>query len=93
MKNPKRAIPLSIIITLIIVAISYCGVSAVITLMMPYYMLDANTPFPTAYDYVGLEWAKYIVVVGAIASLATWFVYSPQDLYTSFMSNHQTMQI
>jgi hypothetical protein len=42
--------------------------------MMPYYMLDANTPFPTAYDFVGLQWAKYVVIVGAIASLATWFV-------------------
>lgn len=37
-KNPKRNIPLSIVLTLIVVLLAYVGVSIVLTLMVPYYM-------------------------------------------------------
>ena len=40
--------------------------------MIPYYMLDPDVPVTQAFKYVGLEWASYVVAVGAIASLATW---------------------
>lgn len=36
-KNPKRNIPLSILLTLIVVLAAYVGVSIVLTLMIPYY--------------------------------------------------------
>lgn len=36
-KNPKRTIPLAIILTLFLVTLSYCGVASVLTLMWPYY--------------------------------------------------------
>jgi amino acid transporter len=36
-KNPKRNIPLSIVLTLVVVLIAYVGVSVVLTLMIPYY--------------------------------------------------------
>ncbi len=42
--------------------------------MIPYYIIDPNIPIPQAFDYVNLGWAKYIVSIGAIASLATWLV-------------------
>lgn len=70
-RNAKRTIPLSIIITLIIVSLSYSSVSAVLTLMIPYYILDVNTPITQAFEYVGFSWAKYVVSIGAIASLAS----------------------
>jgi amino acid transporter len=70
--NPKRNIPLAICLTLITVAILYCGLSAVLTLMIPYYYLDADTALAHAFEYVGLDWAKYIVTTGAAISLATW---------------------
>lgn len=43
--------------------------SAILTLMMPYYALDLNTPFTHAFQYVGYNWAQYAVSCGAIISL------------------------
>ena len=40
--NPKRNIPLSILITLTVVSVLYCFLSAVLTLMIPYYLIDAG---------------------------------------------------
>ena len=44
-KNPRRNIPLSIIITLIVVTVLYCGLSGVLTLMIPYYLLGNRNDF------------------------------------------------
>jgi hypothetical protein len=44
--------------------------------MIPYYLIDTHAPYPSAFSYVGYDWAKYIVSVGAIVSLSTWFVFS-----------------
>ena len=71
--NPKRNIPLSIVVTLFVVSICYCSSSIVLTLMIPYYLIDSNVPLPQAFDYVHLNWAKYVASAGAIASLATWY--------------------
>lgn len=37
-KNPKRAIPISIIASLFIIFLAYFGTSVVVTLMVPYYL-------------------------------------------------------
>lgn len=37
-RSPKRSIPLSILITLLVVLLAYIGVSIVLTLMIPYYL-------------------------------------------------------
>ena len=73
-KNPKKALPLSILITLIVCSIAYLGVAIVVTLMIPYYLIDIHAPFPSAFAYVGYDWAKYVVSIGALISLSTWFV-------------------
>jgi cationic amino acid transporter 3 len=71
--NPKRNIPLAIMLTLLICSILYIGISLELTLMIPYYQIDVYVPFPQAFSYVGLNWASVVVSVGACATLLTWF--------------------
>ncbi|GLV35940.1 uncharacterized protein CBL_09842 [Carabus blaptoides fortunei] len=68
-KNPKRAIPIAIIVSLLIIFLSYFGTSAVVTLMWPYYLQDSNAPIPHVFAEIGWDWAKWIVSIGGIFGL------------------------
>jgi amino acid transporter len=82
-KNPQKAIPISIIGALVVCCISYCGVSAILSLMLPYYLIDQNAPMPEAFRYAHWDWARYIVAVGAICSLSTRFEMSTAQTATT----------
>ncbi|KAB0382378.1 hypothetical protein FD755_004295 [Muntiacus reevesi] len=67
--NPHRSIPISIVITVFICFLAYFGVSATLTLMVPYYQIQPDSPFPQAFLHVGWGPARYVVAVGILCFL------------------------
>lgn len=84
-QNPQRAIPISICLTLIVCSVIYCAVSMIVTLMVPYYLLNPDAVLPEAFRYVQLPAFTYIIGAGALtgifASLLGSLLPLPRVLY------------
>ncbi|KRF84998.1 uncharacterized protein Dvir_GJ13852, isoform C [Drosophila virilis] len=68
-RHPRKNIPRSILLSLLIIFLCYFGVSTVLTLMLPYYAQDINAPLPYAFEYVGWPVAMWIVTIGGLVGL------------------------
>uniref|UniRef100_A0A8C6E368 Cationic amino acid transporter C-terminal domain-containing protein n=1 Tax=Moschus moschiferus TaxID=68415 RepID=A0A8C6E368_MOSMO len=69
--NPHRSIPGSILITIFICFLAYSGVSAALTLMVPYYQIHPESPLPRAFLYIGWDVARYVVAVTTLCALTS----------------------
>lgn len=70
-KNPRRDLPLGILGALGIVTVCYMLMSAALVLMVPISALDLAAPFAAAFRTVNMDWARYIVALGALMGIVT----------------------
>lgn len=71
-RNPQRDVPLGIIAALIISAILYVAMAAVMTGMVPYQQLNVDAPVAVAMDaHPELAWLGWIVKLGAIVGMTS----------------------
>jgi APA family basic amino acid/polyamine antiporter len=71
-RNPQRDVPLGILGALIISAVLYVAMSAVMTGMVPYQQLNVETPVAVALDaHPQLGWLSSLVKIGAIAGMTS----------------------
>lgn len=67
--NPERSIPMGIVISLLISSLLYFGVSAALTLMVPYYLLRPGSTLSEAFLHIGWVPAYYVVAFAFLCSI------------------------
>ncbi|MGH7963477.1 MAG: amino acid permease [Candidatus Binatia bacterium] len=70
-RNPRRDVPIGIIVSLILCTILYIAVAAVLTGMVPYHQIDINAPVSDAFKQAGLPWAQFLISLGALAGITS----------------------
>jgi APA family basic amino acid/polyamine antiporter len=70
-KNPRRDMPIGILGSLLICAILYVMVSAVLTGIVPYDKLNVADPIAVGIDATGLTWLEPLVKLGAVLGLTS----------------------
>jgi len=70
-KQPQKSLPVAILGSLLIVAILYIAVTAVLTGLVPYHLLNVKDPVAFALLYIEQDWMSYFISLGALAGLTT----------------------
>jgi APA family basic amino acid/polyamine antiporter len=70
-KNPKRDMPIGLLVPLVICTILYIMVSALLTHLVPYNQLNVPDPVVQGIRATGQQWATFLVELGALAGLAS----------------------
>lgn len=70
-KNAPKSIPIAIVASLVVIFVCYFGVSAIVTLIVPFHQLDKLSPIPNAFVQRGFPLAKYIIGMGAVCGLSS----------------------
>ena len=70
-RNPAKSIPLATFISMSTVTVGYICVGAALTLMVPYMEISASAALPEAFARNGVQWARWVISVGALAGMTT----------------------
>jgi APA family basic amino acid/polyamine antiporter len=70
-RRPQRDVPIGIIGSLVICTVLYIAMAAVITGVVPYHQLDVDAPVSNAFAQLGLQWARLLVSIGALAGITS----------------------
>ncbi|KAJ9511687.1 hypothetical protein QJQ45_017993, partial [Haematococcus lacustris] len=70
-RDPSRDMPRGILGAVSIITVLYTMVCVTLSLMVPNSAIDASAAFATAFDTVGMSWAKYVVCIGALLGIFT----------------------
>lgn len=75
-KNPRRDLPIAMILSLVICTILYIAVALVLTGMVSYTTLDVGDPLAFVFGPEGanIPWVAGIIAVSAVIALATVFL-------------------
>ncbi|MFD1179249.1 amino acid permease [Paenibacillus puldeungensis] len=70
-KNPQKDLPRGIIWSLIVCSLLYILVTAILTGVVPYTMLDVKNPVAFALQYIHQNWVAGFISLGAIVGITT----------------------
>lgn len=70
-KNPKRDLPIGIIVSLVLCTLLYIAVAAVLTGMVPSDKINIKAPVSDAFAQAGLPWANALISVGALTGITS----------------------
>lgn len=70
-RNPKRNVPISIILSLFISSLAYMSIASVQTLLWPYYDQRRDSVLPYMFKQLNMPVTYWIVTIGALAGLAS----------------------
>jgi APA family basic amino acid/polyamine antiporter len=68
-KNPKRDVPLGLMLCLGVVIVLYISVAFVLTGIVPYKLIDVGNALPAALGRIGIQWGGALVATGAIIGM------------------------
>ncbi|MEI8377976.1 MAG: amino acid permease [bacterium] len=70
-KNPQKDLPIGLLGSLTICAVIYALVSAVLTGMMPWQLIDTGAPIAVALNYVHQDWVAGFISLGALTGMTS----------------------
>ena len=70
-RNPKRDVPIGIIVSLVLCTLLYIAVAAVLTGMVHYSKINIDAPVSDAFRQAGLPWARFLISLGAITGITS----------------------
>ena len=70
-RRPRRDVPFAIVAAVLLCAVLYMAVAAVVTGMVPYSQISIQAPISEAFRQAGMPWAQGLVAVGALTGISS----------------------